>query len=114
MEKEFICIVCPKGCRIKVDNEGNISGYTCLRGLNYVKGELTCPKRMLTSTVKVSNRKDTYVSVKTSSSIPKDLLLKAMEELKKASVEAPVKMHQVLLKNIFDTNVDIIATKEIK
>ena len=114
MEKEFICIVCPKGCRIKVDNEGNISGYTCLRGLNYVKEELTCPKRMLTSTVKVSNRKDTYVSVKTSSSIPKDLLLKVMEELKKASVEAPVKMHQVLLKNIFDTNVDIIATKEIK
>ena len=114
MEKEFICIVCPKGCRIKVDNEGNISGYTCLRGLNYVKEELTCPKRMLTSTVKVSNRKDTYVSVKTSSSIPKDLLLKVMEELKKASVEAPVKMHQVLLKNIFDTNVDIIVTKEIK
>ena len=114
MGKEFICIVCPKGCRIKVDNEGNISGYTCLRGLNYVKEELTCPKRMLTSTVKVSNRKDTYVSVKTSSSIPKDLLLKVMEELKKASVEAPVKMHQVLLKNIFDTNVDIIATKEIK
>ena len=114
MEKEFICIVCPKGCRIKVDNEGNISGYTCLRGLNYVKEELTCPKRMLTSTVKVSNRKDTYVSVKTSSSIPKNLLLKVMEELKKASVEAPVKMHQVLLKNIFDINVDIIATKEIK
>lgn len=114
MEKEFICIVCPKGCRIKVDNKGNISGYTCLRGLNYVKEELTCPKRMLTSTVKVSNRKDTYVSVKTSSSIPKDLLLKVMEELKKASVEAPIKMHQVLLKNIFDTNVDIIATKEIK
>lgn len=114
MEKEFICIVCPKGCRIKVDNEGNISGYTCLRGLNYVKEELTCPKRMLTSTVKVSNRKDTYVSVKTSSSIPKDLLLKVMEELKKASVVAPIKMHQVLLKNIFDTNVDIIATKEIK
>ena len=114
MGNEFICIVCPKGCRIKVDNEGNISGYTCLRGLNYVKEELTCPKRMLTSTVKVSNRKDTYVSVKTSSSIPKDLLLKVMEELKKASVEAPVKMHQVLLKNIFDTNVDIIATKEIK
>ena len=114
MEKEFICIVCPKGCRIKVDNEGNISGYTCLRGLNYVKEELTCPKRMLTSTVKVSNRKDTYVSVKTSSSIPKDLILKVMEELKKASVVAPIKMHQVLLKNIFDTNVDIIATKEIK
>ena len=114
MEKEFICIVCPKGCRIKVDNEGNISGYTCLRGLNYVKEELTCPKRMLTSTVKVSNRKDTYVSVKTSSSIPKDLLLKVMEELKKVSVEAPIKMHQVLLKNIFDTNVDILATKEIK
>lgn len=114
MEKEFICIVCPKGCRIKVDDNENITGYTCLRGLNYVKEELTCPKRMLTSTVKVSNRKDTYVSVKTSSSISKDLLLDVMKELKKIRVEAPISMHQVLIKNIFDTNIDIISTKEVK
>ena len=36
MKKEYICIVCPKGCHIVVDGD-KISGYTCLRGLNYVK-----------------------------------------------------------------------------
>ena len=39
MKKEFICIVCPKGCHISVDGD-NITGYTCPRGLNYVKQEL--------------------------------------------------------------------------
>ena len=51
MKKEYICIVCPKGCHIVVDGE-NISGYTCLRGLNYVKQESIDPRRTLTTTVK--------------------------------------------------------------
>lgn len=112
MEKNYICIVCPKGCHIKVDGE-NITGYTCQRGLNYVKDEMTSPKRMLTSTIKVKNKKNTYVSVKTSSSIPKDKIFEIMEELKKVEVDAPICMHQVIIKNILNTGVDIISTKEI-
>ena len=50
--KEFICIECPKGCRLKVDDEMNVTGNTCIRGKTYAINELTCPKRVITSTPK--------------------------------------------------------------
>ena len=54
--KEFICIVCPKGCRLTVDDNGNVSGNTCIRGEKYGKQEAIDPKRTLTSTVKIKSK----------------------------------------------------------
>lgn len=57
MEKEIICTVCPRGCRILVEGEGEnirqVSGYTCKRGLEYASAEFTHPVRILTTTVKL-------------------------------------------------------------
>ena len=51
------CIGCPLGCTLTAE-EGEtgweISGYTCKRGLDYAKKELTRPERTVTSTVRVS------------------------------------------------------------
>lgn len=113
MKKEFICIVCPRGCHITVDGD-NITGYTCLRGLNYVKQEMVDPKRVVTSTIKVNNGNLKVVPVKTNGTISKDLIFKAMDEINKFSVEAPVHVGQVLIKNILDTGVDVVASKEIE
>ena len=60
--KELTCIVCPRGCRLKVDDDLNVTGNFCPRGAQYAKDELTDPKRMITSFVRVKNRKDTVVS----------------------------------------------------
>ena len=49
--KEFICIECPKGCRLTIDENLNVTGNTCLRGKQYAINEVTCPKRIVTSTV---------------------------------------------------------------
>ena len=113
MKKEYICIVCPKGCHIVVDGE-NISGYTCLRGLNYVKQESIDPRRTLTTTVKVNDENIRVCPVKSSDTLPKDKLFVSMEEINKISVNLPIKLHQVVIKNILNTGVDIITTKEIK
>ena len=113
MKKEYICIVCPKGCHIVVDGE-NISGYTCLRGLNYVKQESIDPRRILTTTVKVNDKNIRVCPVKSSDTWPKDKLFASMEEINKISVNLPIKLHQVVIKNILNTGVDIITTKEIK
>ena len=112
MVKDFICIVCTRGCHIHVDVE-NITGYTCQRGLAYVKQELVDPKRTITSTIKVTDGNLKVVPVKTSKEISKDLIFKVMEEINKTVVKAPVKMNQVLIENVLNTGVDIIATKEI-
>ncbi len=51
--KDLICIVCPRGCHLKVDEENDykVTGNRCQRGVLYAYSELTNPTRVLTSTV---------------------------------------------------------------
>lgn len=118
----LICIVCPKGCHIeasKLENgEWDITGNSCKRGYNYAISELTHPTRMITSTVKVNyNDGEEHELVRcpvvTSSPIPKEKIFDVMNEINNASVDYPVMMHQVIIKNVFGLDVDIIATREI-
>ena len=79
MEKEMICIVCPVGCHISVNTETyEVKGNACPRGAVYGKEELTAPKRVVTSTVKIKNALDKRCPVKTEKSIPKELNFKLM------------------------------------
>lgn len=112
-ERKFTCIVCPKGCRITVNEEGEISGYTCLRGLNYVKQELVDPRRTLTSTFKVKGGNILVCPCKSSDTLPKDKVKDVVKEIAKLEIEAPVLMHQVIIKDVLGLGVDIISTKEI-
>ena len=112
--KELICIVCPRGCRLKVDDDLNVTGNFCPRGAQYAKDELTDPKRMITSFVRVKNRKDTVVSVKTSTAIPKGMIFEVMEEINKVGVDAPTHIGDVAIANVLGTGADIIITKNIE
>ena len=82
MEKEIICICCPKGCHLKVNaDENKVSGNSCERGAEYGINEVTNPVRVITSTVKVENGDSPVVPVKTKNPIPKALNFKCMEEI---------------------------------
>ena len=111
--KEMTCIVCPRGCRLTIDDDMNVTGNFCPRGKAYAISELTRPVRMVTSTVRVSNRDHVVTSVKTSEAIDKDKVFDVITEINKTSVLAPCKVGDVLIKNIFGTGVDIIITKNI-
>ena len=111
--KEFTCIICPRGCRLKVDDDMNVTGNTCPRGKDYAISELTNPVRTITSSVRVNNREDLLVSVKTSGNIPKGKIFEVMEEINKLSVSAPTRIGDVVQKNILGLGVDIVITKDI-
>lgn len=111
--KELTCIVCPRGCRLFIDDELNVTGNSCPRGAIYAKDELTNPKRMITSFVRVKNRENTVASVKTSSSIPKAMIFEVMEEINKVGVNAPTHIGDIAIKNVLNTGVDILITKNI-
>lgn len=114
MERELICISCPKGCHLKVDEEKlTVSGNSCPKGAEYGVNEVTNPVRIVTSTVKVSGGEVPVVSVKTEKAIPKGLIMKCMEEINKASISAPVKIGDVIIKNVLETGVDVVATKNV-
>ena len=111
--KELICIVCPKGCRIQVDESkiAVISGYKCAKGLSYALEELQQPKRVLTSTVVLINGKIRRCPVKTDKAIGKERIFEAMQLLDSVIVQAPIKLGQIIVENILGTNCNWVATK---
>ena len=114
MKREITCIVCPRGCRLTADIQGEnitVTGQGCNRGEKHAIDEILHPVRSLTSIVRVSNRVDTMVSVKTADPVPKEKMFEIMELIHAASVEAPVAIGDVIIPDVFGTR--IIATKEI-
>ena len=111
--KELICIVCPRGCHLTIDENKNVTGNSCPRGVQYAINEVTNPMRMLTSTVFIKSETLKRLPVITSKEISKNSLFDVMKEINKIKVQAPIKMHQVLIKNILNTGADIIATREV-
>lgn len=118
MKKEIICILCPLGCSLTVDYTQraiqSIKGSQCKLGLAYAEKEIFNPERTLTTTVRVKHGHLPLVSVRTNKPIPKERLFDAMNLLAKIEVEAPIRVNDKIVENLFDTGVDIIATKNIE
>ena len=112
--KELTCIICPRGCRLKIDDNMNVTGNFCMRGAIYAKQELTDPRRSITSIMRVSNRENLMVSVKTNKDISKAKIFEVLKAIENISVQAPIHIGDVLLKNAADSGADIIATKEVE
>lgn len=111
--KELICIICPRGCHLVVDENLNVSGNNCPRGEIYAKNELTNPTRTLTSTVKIISKKACRLPVKSEKPIAKNLLFNAMDEINKVTTKSPVRIGDIVIKNICNTGINIIACKTI-
>ena len=111
--KELTCIVCPRGCRLQVDDDMNVTGNFCPRGKQYALSELTNPVRTITTSVRVSNRPHTLVSVKTTNPVPKGKIFEVMEEINKISVKAPVRIGQIVKTKVLGLDSDIVITKNI-
>ncbi len=112
---ELVCIVCPRGCHLKVDEEAGylVSGNACPRGAEYGKKELQNPTRTLTSTVRISGAALPRLPVKTDREIPKKELLAAARLLDGVAAKAPVQVGQVLVDNILGTGANIVATRSL-
>jgi CxxC motif-containing protein len=115
--RELVCIGCPLGCNLKVtreeDQEISVTGNTCPRGADYARKELTDPRRIVTSSVRVKGGHLPSVSVKTETDIPKDKIFACIRALKEIELTAPVTIGQVVVENVADTGVKVIATKNI-
>lgn len=113
--RELTCICCPVGCQLKVvsDKTGQVTvtGNTCKRGEDYGRKELTNPTRTVTSTVRVRDRQDMVVAVKTAEDIPKGKMKECMEALAGVRVELPVKVGDIVLEDVAGTGVKVVVTR---
>lgn len=112
--KKLICITCPRGCRLTVDENLNVTGNNCPRGAMYAKAELTHPVRVVTSSVSIASEVENRLPVKTSAPIAKELIFPVMDEIRKTNVKAPVHIGDVIIPNILGSGADLVATKDIK
>ncbi len=119
MEKEkLICISCPVGCHLEVDTSNQdefiVEGNKCKRGIDYAKAELTNPTRVITSTVYVNNGFLPRLPVRSNNPIPKKLIFEVMDEINLVKVDSPIKVGDVIIKNVLNTGCDIIASRSMK
>lgn len=119
----FNCTTCPSECLLTVEVERNangavvevrsVTGNSCPRGDTFAHQELTCPMRVLTTTVAVSGGDEALLPVRTAEAIPLALHVQVMDLIRGLVIEAPVRMGDVVLENLLNTNIDLIASMDI-
>jgi len=115
--RDLICTVCPVGCSITVTLNGkevhDIKGNSCKRGAEYAAAESTNPVRTLTTSMRVVNGKSRMVPVKSQNPLPKGLLMDCMGVINQYTLKAPIVIGEVVVKNILNTGIDIVATSNV-
>lgn len=119
----FNCTTCPSECllTVEVERDANgtvaavrsVTGNRCPRGDKFAHQELTCPMRVLTTTVAVSGGDEALLPVRTAEAIPLELHAQAMALIRGLAVNAPIHMGDVILPNLLDTNINLVASMDI-
>lgn len=120
---QFNCTTCPSECLLTVEAERDavgalaavrsVTGNNCPRGDKFAHQELTCPMRVLTTTVAVSGGDEALLPVRTAEAIPLVLHAQAMDLIRGLVVDAPIRMGDVVLEDLLNTNIDLIASMDI-
>ena len=120
---QFNCTTCPSECPLTVEVErdadghvaevSSVTGNSCPRGDKFAHQELTCPMRVLTTTVAVSGGDEALLPVRTAEAIPLKLHAQAMALIRELVVNAPINMGDTILPNLLNTNIDLIASMDI-
>ena len=120
---QFNCTTCPSEClltvEVKRDADGavvevhSVTGNSCPRGDKFAHQELTCPMRVLTTTVAVSGGDEALLPVRTAEAIPLELHTQAMALIRGLIIDAPIRMGDVILPSLLDTNINLVASMDI-
>jgi CxxC motif-containing protein len=117
MEKfEVICLTCPLACNITLSIQKgkiiDITGFKCDKGKEYALEEYRSPQRVLTATVRTTDRTRPLLPVRTAAPIPKELLMSSMKLLVQKEVRPPIRIGQIVMENIMNTGVNLISTQD--
>ena len=114
---KLICIICPMGCSLEVTHDGRrvtrVRGQGCKRGIGYSEKEISDPRRMVATTVRVRGGVHPLVPVYTANPLPKHLIFDLLDELRKVELDAPVEIGQIVVANALDTGVDVLASRDL-
>ena len=113
---KMICIGCPNSCELEVKVEDgviSVSGNKCPKGKLFAENEITNPLRSISSTVKTTFVDKPVLPVRTSSDIPLTKIFEVMEKINEVTADKHLQVGDVIISNVCDTGVDIIATDNL-
>lgn len=120
--RHFHCTTCPSECALtietcidenRVEHVLSVQGNRCARGRKFAEQEVIRPMRILATTIVVRGGDEKLLPVRTARPIPRDLHLRAMRDIRHASVTAPVHMGDVVMSDLLGTGVDLIASMNV-
>lgn len=117
MTSKIICTVCPNGCEMgviesEVENY-KIEGYKCEKGREYAEQEIENPSRIITTTIKIKNGLIKRLPVRSESAVPKNKIFQVMVKIRDIEIEAPIEQGDIVIENVLDMGINIIASKSI-
>ena len=115
MTRELTCIICPRGCSMKIElgedkSIISVTGNLCPRGKKYAESECINPMRTLTTTARCSD--GSVVAVRSMGAIPKDKLFEAMKRVNSITVSLPVSVGDTLIEDFYGTRLIASANKK--
>jgi len=110
--RELTCIGCPMGCQLSATVENgavtSVTGNTCKRGDAYARKECVAPERTVTGTVRMEDGR--ILPVRTRGGVPKALVPDVARAFGSVHPKAPIGIGEVVLADVCDTGVDVVAT----
>jgi CxxC motif-containing protein len=116
IEEKVICVTCPKGCTLQVTRDGKTILKVengCKRGHEYAKQELTDPRRMVASSVRIQGALHPLLPVYTSAPFPKPRINELLGVLRKLEVVAPIRVNDIICADVFGTGINVLASREM-
>ncbi|HRA66064.1 MAG: DUF1667 domain-containing protein [Caldilinea sp.] len=120
LTEHYLCIGCPMGCRLEVDEDieshaiVEVRGFSCRRGREYALQEHTDPRRIVTTTVAIDQARWRRLPVRSEIAAPKDKGIAICRALRSVRVSAPVAMGDIIVSDILGTGVNIIAARDMR
>lgn len=109
MVREFVCIECPRGCSLKVEKQEDkvlVSGNFCKRGETYAVNEVTLPKRILTTTIRLEDKR---IAVKTDAPIRKERQLEIVNKIREFKPKAYYSIGEIVIENVDGEGANLVA-----
>jgi CxxC motif-containing protein len=118
MVSQVICNRCSSKCVIDIYKSGNeykYDGSMCDQGIVYGEEYMRSNERIFTSVVRVKGITScSVVPVKSNKPLDINLWIECSKALSRVYVGIPIKIGDVICKNILNSGVDIICTKNIE
>jgi CxxC motif-containing protein len=117
VKKDFICIVCPAGCRLTAEKEDSgkisVSGNKCPKGSEYATKELSNPERIVTAVVKTDSEELPFLPVRTDKAISRELVNSLLKTIYSMNIKVPVRRGDVLIRDFHSSGVNVIFSRSL-